>query len=215
MDVSLSPELERYVHGKVRNGAHPSADEVISEGLRLLQRRDERRRLKLEGLRRMVQALQSLDVRAEILRLELEELRRMVQVGIDQADRRELKPFDEDMLAEVRAAARGRKLEDLRRAIQVGIDQADRGELEPLDAVAILEEVRASRARRDIVSESPESSAPLEPGETSPKFWMAWKNGAQRRRTGSRRRSTRDARRSANSPRWGGRATSLAPGSGA
>lgn len=81
MDVSLTPELERYVHDKVRDGAHPSADEVVAEGLRLLQRRDERRRRKLE------------------------ELRQMIQVGIDQADRGELEPFTEDTLAEIRAAA--------------------------------------------------------------------------------------------------------------
>ncbi len=81
MDVALSPELERYVHDQVRAGAHPSADEVVTEGLRLLQRRDERRRRRLE------------------------ELRQMIQVGIDQADRGELEPLDAfTILKEVRAS---------------------------------------------------------------------------------------------------------------
>lgn len=87
MDVSLSPELENYVHDQVRAGAHPTTDEVVSEGLRLLQRRDERRRLRLE------------------------ELRRMIQVGIDQADRGELEPLDAlAILKEVRARRARREI---------------------------------------------------------------------------------------------------------
>ncbi len=81
MDVSLSPELERYVQDQVRAGQYASADEAVSHGLRLLQGRDERRRR------------------------ELEDLRRLIQVGIDQADRGELEPFNENTLAEIRAAA--------------------------------------------------------------------------------------------------------------
>ena len=45
-NVSLTPELEAYVDGKVASGQYQTASEVIRAGLRLLQaqeRRDERR----------------------------------------------------------------------------------------------------------------------------------------------------------------------------
>lgn len=36
MNVSLTPELEKFVQGKVESGLYHSASEVIREGLRLL-----------------------------------------------------------------------------------------------------------------------------------------------------------------------------------
>jgi antitoxin ParD1/3/4 len=41
MNVSLTPELERFVQGKVRSGLYNNASEVIREGLRLLKETDE------------------------------------------------------------------------------------------------------------------------------------------------------------------------------
>jgi antitoxin ParD1/3/4 len=66
MNVSLTPELERLVAEKVESGKYPSASEVVREGLRLLQERDELRRARLE------------------------ELRREIARGVEQADRGEL-----------------------------------------------------------------------------------------------------------------------------
>ena len=40
MNISLSPELERLIAEKVRSGQYRSADEVIREGLELLQAKD-------------------------------------------------------------------------------------------------------------------------------------------------------------------------------
>ena len=40
MNISLSPELERFVHRKVATGLYASASEVVREALRLLQERD-------------------------------------------------------------------------------------------------------------------------------------------------------------------------------
>lgn len=37
LNVSLTPELERYISAKVRSGTYTSASEVVREGLRLLQ----------------------------------------------------------------------------------------------------------------------------------------------------------------------------------
>jgi antitoxin ParD1/3/4 len=54
MNVSLTPELERLVHEKVSSGCYNSASEVVREALRLLQERDELRRLRLQELRREI-----------------------------------------------------------------------------------------------------------------------------------------------------------------
>jgi len=41
MNVSLTPELEQFVQGKVESGLYNNASEVIREGLRLLKENDE------------------------------------------------------------------------------------------------------------------------------------------------------------------------------
>lgn len=43
MNVSLTPELERFVQGKVESGLYNNASEVVREGLRLLKEHDEMR----------------------------------------------------------------------------------------------------------------------------------------------------------------------------
>lgn len=55
MDVTLTPELEQLVQGKVASGHFNSANEVVLEGLRLIQERDAVRRERSEDLRREVQ----------------------------------------------------------------------------------------------------------------------------------------------------------------
>ena len=55
MNVSLTPELEKIVSVKVESGLYNSASEVVREGLRLLQQRDQMREMKLEALRREIQ----------------------------------------------------------------------------------------------------------------------------------------------------------------
>jgi antitoxin ParD1/3/4 len=77
MNVSLTPELERLVAEKVESGMYSSASEVVREGLRLLQERDELRRARLE------------------------ELRREITKGVEQADRGELMD-GEQVFAELR-----------------------------------------------------------------------------------------------------------------
>jgi antitoxin ParD1/3/4 len=41
MNVSLTPELERFVDDKVESGLYNNASEVVREGLRLLKEHDE------------------------------------------------------------------------------------------------------------------------------------------------------------------------------
>ena len=43
MNVSLTPELDRFVAGKVESGRYTSASEVVREALRLLEEHDSAR----------------------------------------------------------------------------------------------------------------------------------------------------------------------------
>ena len=66
MNVSLTPELERFVQEKVKSGRYLSASEVVREALRLLQEEEQIRQLRLE------------------------KLRKEIAIGIEQADRGEV-----------------------------------------------------------------------------------------------------------------------------
>ena len=76
MNVSLTPELEQFVHEKVKSGRYLSASEVVREALRLLEERD-----------RLYQA-------------KLTELQQHLAIGIEQADQGELID-DDDLFAEL------------------------------------------------------------------------------------------------------------------
>jgi len=82
VNVSLSPELRRLVRDKVSSGRYTSASEVVREGLRLLEERDEIRTLRREALRRAV------------------------RLGLDELDRGRSAPLDVDA---IRAEARRRR----------------------------------------------------------------------------------------------------------
>lgn len=51
MNVSLTPELEQMIAAKVASGRYHTASEVVREGLRLIQHRDELHQKKLDALR--------------------------------------------------------------------------------------------------------------------------------------------------------------------
>jgi antitoxin ParD1/3/4 len=67
MNISLTPDLDRFVQEKVRKGNYPTPADVVQDGLRLLQERDE---------------------------LQLNQLRHEIAVGINQLDRGEGQPWD-------------------------------------------------------------------------------------------------------------------------
>jgi len=52
MNVSLTQELERFVHDRVATGRYHSASEVVREGLRLLESREQLRELQVDEMRR-------------------------------------------------------------------------------------------------------------------------------------------------------------------
>jgi antitoxin ParD1/3/4 len=56
MNVSLTPELEKFVTSKVTSGLYNSASEVIRESLRLLKDHDTLREMRLNELRSQIQA---------------------------------------------------------------------------------------------------------------------------------------------------------------
>ena len=55
MNVSLTPELEQYVHSKVKSGRYLSASEVVREALRLLEERDRLREIRLATLQKEIE----------------------------------------------------------------------------------------------------------------------------------------------------------------
>lgn len=56
MNVSLTPELEKFVADKVASGRYASASEVVREALRLLEEHERSRVARLEEFNRELQA---------------------------------------------------------------------------------------------------------------------------------------------------------------
>ncbi|MFL6235698.1 MAG: type II toxin-antitoxin system ParD family antitoxin [Thermoanaerobaculia bacterium] len=76
LNVSLTPELEKFVESRVASGRYQSASEVVRDGLRLLEEREVSRQAALE------------------------EVRRKIAIGLEQAERGEL--FDgEEVFREI------------------------------------------------------------------------------------------------------------------
>jgi antitoxin ParD1/3/4 len=62
MNVSLTPELERFVASKVGSGRYTSNSEVVREALRLLEEHDQARNLQLTAFNQeLTQRLAALD----------------------------------------------------------------------------------------------------------------------------------------------------------
>ena len=78
MNVSLTPELDNFVAGKVESGRYSSASEVVREALRLLEEHDRARNAQLAAFNHEIGArLASLDreehVKPEMARRQLEQ----------------------------------------------------------------------------------------------------------------------------------------------
>jgi len=62
MNVSLTPELDNFVTGKVESGRYNSASEVVREALRLLEEHDRARAAQIAAFNQELEArLASLD----------------------------------------------------------------------------------------------------------------------------------------------------------
>lgn len=67
MNVSLTPELERFVQSRVASGRFQTASEVVREGLRLLEERELARETALKELRSKIRRAVEQADRGEIL----------------------------------------------------------------------------------------------------------------------------------------------------
>ena len=85
MNVSLTSEMEKWVHGKVGSGLYTSASEVVREAIRALHEKETRNSTKLASLRDAV------------------------QLGIAAADQGNLLEWDEQVDHDVRAMGRRRR----------------------------------------------------------------------------------------------------------
>lgn len=56
LNVNLTPELEAMVRDKVATGLYSSASEVVREALRLMEEKDRFNKMKLDQLRKDIQA---------------------------------------------------------------------------------------------------------------------------------------------------------------
>lgn len=78
MNVSVGQEFEDYVRGKVKSGDYASVSEVVRDGLRLMQEKE------------------------QLFEARVQSLRGAIQKGIDQVERGEVRD-GETVLAELRA----------------------------------------------------------------------------------------------------------------
>ena len=88
MNVSLTPELEKYIASKVHEGKYQTASEVVREALRLMSQTEELRAA------------------------ELDRLRKEVQIGLDQIARGEVTTFN---LSKIKSQGRKRLARKMKR----------------------------------------------------------------------------------------------------
>ena len=55
LNVSLTPDLSRFVENRIRSGKYQSASEVVREALRLLEGRDQTTPASIEELKKEIQ----------------------------------------------------------------------------------------------------------------------------------------------------------------
>ncbi|MDQ8201253.1 type II toxin-antitoxin system ParD family antitoxin [Pelagicoccus enzymogenes] len=84
MNVSLTPELEKWVQDKVQSGLYSSSSEVVREALRILHQFEAERARKLSTLQ------------SEI------------QVGLEQLKAGKSKPMDSTLMKRIKARGRER-----------------------------------------------------------------------------------------------------------
>ena len=76
MNVSLTPELEKFIDDRVETGMYTSASEVVRAGLRLLREHEELQQRRLEELRKEVAIGVRQAERGEVSTLDAGELKR-------------------------------------------------------------------------------------------------------------------------------------------
>jgi antitoxin ParD1/3/4 len=67
MNVSLTPELEKFVESRVATGRYQTASEVVREGLRLLEEQERRREANFRALKEKLQRSAAQAERGELI----------------------------------------------------------------------------------------------------------------------------------------------------
>jgi len=67
MNVSMTPELERFVAAKVESGRYTSASEVVREALRLLEEQDNLRSAQIAEFNRLLETRIAASDRGELV----------------------------------------------------------------------------------------------------------------------------------------------------
>jgi antitoxin ParD1/3/4 len=86
MNVSLTPELEKFIADKVASGRYTSASEVVREALRLLEEHEKSRAARLEEFNRELQARIDAADRGELVTAE-ESFRRIREKSAERRKR--------------------------------------------------------------------------------------------------------------------------------
>jgi len=73
-NISLTDRLDRFVENSVTKGHYQNASEVVREGLRLLQQRQQEDMLKLRRLRKAIQEGEDALTRGDYTDIDLEDL---------------------------------------------------------------------------------------------------------------------------------------------
>lgn len=67
MNVSLTPELEKFVESRVATGRYQTASEVVREGLRLLEEQERQREVNFKALKRKLKRAAGQAERGELI----------------------------------------------------------------------------------------------------------------------------------------------------
>ena len=67
LNVSLTPELERFVQERVKSGRYQTASEVVREGLRLLEQQEREREAAVGALKGKLQRAAAQEQRGEVV----------------------------------------------------------------------------------------------------------------------------------------------------
>jgi len=68
LNVSLTPQLDRFVQGRVAQGDYQTASEVVREGLRLLERLEREHTMALKALKTKLKRASAQADRGELVR---------------------------------------------------------------------------------------------------------------------------------------------------
>jgi len=90
MNISLTPELEKFIQSKVDSKMYQTASEVVREALRLLAHQDQDRQVQLEELRRSLQISREQYDRGEYIEIRNEEDARALRERIKRNGRARL-----------------------------------------------------------------------------------------------------------------------------